>query len=82
MKHINILEDCLIVGGVAISLTMIQTLLGIVILSVQLILIVAKAIVKIRDALKSGNTEEIKQVIDDTQEQIKRLSESEKNDGK
>lgn len=79
MKHINILEDVLIVGGISISITMIQSILGIVIMSVQVILILIKAYVKIRDAIKKKNTDEIKQVIDDTQEQIKRLSESEKN---
>ena len=79
MKHINILEDVLIIGGISISITMIQSILGIVIMSVQVILILIKAYVKIRDAIKKKNTDEIKQVIDDTQEQIKRLSESEKN---
>lgn len=80
MKHINVLEDVLIVGGVTISLSMIQTILGIIILSAQVILIITKAVIKIYQLVKKKKYDEIENALDDAKDQLDDLNK--KTDGK
>ena len=81
MKHwLNVLDDVLIIGGVTISLSMIQTILGIVILSAQVVLIIIKGILNIRSAIKNKNAKEIEDAINETKGELENLKE--KTDGK
>ncbi len=82
MKHnvLNILEDATIVGGVAIGLSTIQTILGIIILSVQVILILYKGIRKIIDLVQKKKYDEIDDALEETKDQLEDLKE--KTDGK
>ena len=81
MKHwLNVLDDVLIIGGVTISLSMIQTILGIVILSAQVVLIITKGVLKIRSAIKNKNAKEIEDAINETKGELENLKE--KTDGK
>ena len=80
MKHINVLEDVLIAGGVAISLPMIESILGIIILSVQVCLILWKAGKKIYQAIKNKKYDEIDDTLKETQDQLEDLKD--KEDGK
>ena len=80
MKHINVLEDALIVGGITISITMIYQVLGIVILSFQIILILIKAGVKIYNLIKQKKYKEVEECIDDAKGELENLKE--KTDGK
>ena len=80
MKHINVLEDVLIAGGVAISLPMIESILGIIILSVQVCLILWKAGKKIYEAIKNKKYDEIDDTLKETQDQLEDLKD--KEDGK
>ena len=80
MKHINVLEDVLIAGGVAISLPMIESILGIIILSVQVCLILWKAGKKIYEAIKNKKYDEIDDTLKETQDQLEDLKG--KEDGK
>lgn len=81
MKHwLNVLDDVLIIGGVAVSLSMIQTILGIVILSAQVILIITKGILKIYNAVKNKKPKEIEDAINETKGELENLKE--KTDGK
>lgn len=80
MKHINVLEDVLIIGGTAVSLTMIQTILGIVILSCQVVLILIKAGIKIYNLIKHKKYDDAIQCIDETKDELEHLKEN--KDGK
>ena len=81
MKHwLNVLDDGLIIGGVAVSLSMIQTILGIVILSAQVILIITKGVLKIHDAIKNKKPKEIEDAINETKGELENLKD--KVDGK
>ena len=80
MKHINVLEDVLILGGVTISLSMIQTILGIIILSVQVVLILIKAGTKIYNAIKKGKIDDVEDALNDAKDQLEDLKD--KTDGK
>lgn len=81
MKHwLNVLDDALIIGGVTISLSMIQTILGIVILSAQVVLIITKGVIKIRDAIKNKNAKQIEDAINETKGELDNLKE--KTNGK
>ena len=81
MKHLNIIEDVLIASGITISLIDIQTILGIIILSVQVCLILFKGGKRIYDAIKNKNAKEIETALEETQEQLESLSDKTK-DGK
>ena len=80
MKHINVLEDVLIIGGVSVSLTMIQTILGIIILSAQVVLILIKAGYKIYTAIKNKNKDDVENAVNEAKDQLEDLKE--KQDGK
>ena len=75
MKHVNlnVLEDVLIVGGTAISLSMIQTILGIIILSVQIILILWKAGLRIYKAIKNKKVDDVDDALEDAKGELESL---------
>lgn len=76
----QVCEDALIIGGTAISLNMIHTVLGIVILSVQVILIIWKAGMRIYNAIKNKNVKEITDTLEDTKDKLTDLKD--KTNGK
>ena len=75
MKHnvLNILEDVTIVGGVAIGISTIETILGIIILSVQLAIILYKGIRKIIELVKQKKYDEIDDALNKTKDQLEDL---------
>ena len=82
MKHnvLNILEDVTIVGSVAIGISTIETILGIIILSVQLAIILYKGIRKIIELVKNKKYDEIDDALNETKDQLEDLKD--KTDGK
>ena len=78
MKSINIIEDVLIVGGVALSLTNIYTIMGIVLLSFQIVLILVKAGIKIYQHIKTGKMDEAVKDIEDAQKEIEDVTKKDK----
>lgn len=80
MKHINVLEDVLIIGGVTISVTMIQSILGIIILSFQIILILIKGGKKFYDLIKNKKFDEVEDALEETKGELENLKD--KEDGK
>lgn len=76
MKHLNVntFEDCLIASGITISLIDIQTILGIIILSFQVILILIKVGKRVYNAIKKKNINEIEDAINDGKEELTNLS--------
>ena len=77
MKHIhlNVLEDVLIIGGVTISLPQIETILGIVILSFQILLILWKKGKRIYKAIKNKKPEEVTDALNDAKGELEHLKE-------
>lgn len=80
MKQLNIIEDVLIVAGVSISLIDIQTILGIILLSVQVALILFKGGKRIYDAIKKKDTKEIENALEDTKDALENLKDSQPKD--
>lgn len=78
MKNIsqilNVAEDVLIVGGVAISLPQLETIFGIVLLSIQIILILVKGGIKIYNHIKNKKLEDAIKDVEDTQKEIEDLT--------
>lgn len=81
MKQLNIVEDVLIGAGIMVSLIDIQTILGIILLVVQISLILFKGGRKIYESIKNKDADGIETALKDTEEQIKSLSDKNK-DGK
>ena len=75
VKQLNIVEDVLIGSGlvVGISLVDIQTILGIIILAVQVCLILFKGGKRIYDAIKKKDTKEIENALEDTKDALEDL---------
>ena len=80
MKVLNITEDVLIALGigVTISLEQVYTIFGIILLSIQIILIVTKGVIKLVDHIKKGKVEEAIKDIEDTQKEIDDVTGKEK----
>jgi hypothetical protein len=75
MKNIlNSLENISILAGISISLPQIETVLGIVILSIQLVLIIAKFTIKIIDKVKNKDYNGIVKDVEDTQDEINKIT--------
>ena len=79
-KAIDYAEDALIVGGVAISLNMIYQILGIIILACQIVLIIAKAGIKIYKLIKEKKIKEAVDAVNEAKDELETLKE--KADGK
>ena len=80
-NKINIFEDVLIIGGISISITMIQSILGIIILSFQIALILYKGIRNLVKLIKGKEYDKVEETLKDTTEQLEHLSDKTK-DGK
>ena len=80
MKHLNVLEDVLIAGGISVSLPMIETILGIIILSVQVVLIFYKCGTRIYNAIKNKKPKEVEDALNDAKGELENLKQ--KQDGK
>ena len=80
MKHINVLENVLIVCGVTVSLPLIESILGIIILCVQIILILWKLGYKIYKLIKQKKYDEIQNTLEDAKGELENLKD--KTDGK
>lgn len=74
------MEDVLIGVGLAVSIEQIQTILGIVILSFQIVLIIVKTGMKIYQKIKDKKYSEIEQDIEDAKKEIEDVTN--KNNGK
>lgn len=82
MKNItNILEDVSIVFGVTIGLAQIQTILGIIVLSFQVLLIIYKCVVRIINHAKNKDLNGIQNDLEETIDDLQKLSDNDK-DGK
>ena len=75
MKHVNlnVLEDVLIAGGIGISLPMIETILGIIILSVQILLILWKLGTRIYKAIKNKKVNDVTDALEDAKDELEKL---------
>ena len=80
LTTINVLEDATLVGGTAVSLSMIQTILGITIMAFQIVLILIKCGKKLYHAIKNKNVSEVEDALNETKGELENLKE--KTDGK
>lgn len=86
MKHLQVLsnvvdtsENITLAGGVVVSLSMVQTILGITLLIINICLIVAKCVIKVVEKVKKGDTQGAVKDIEDTQKELNSLD---KDNGK
>ena len=80
MQILNAVEDASLVGGTAVSLSMIQTILGITLLVINICLIITKLVLKIIDRVKKGDYSGAVEDVEKTQDEIKSLGKD--KDGK
>ena len=74
MKIFNVVEDSLIVFGITISIPLIESILGIVILAFQIIMISVRGILKIYKKIKEGKMDEAIEEANKTVDDIKEIS--------
>ena len=82
MKQLNIVEDVLIVAGVGISLVDLQTIMGIILLAVQLGLILFKGIRKILESIKKKDADGVEQGLNDIKDGIESITPKDKSGDK
>ena len=76
-------EDALILLGIAVSIDQIETIFGIVLLSIQILLLLTKGIIAIRKYLKNKDLDGAIKQVEETSQDIKRVvDEHKKKDGK
>lgn len=80
-NKIEVIEDALIVFGVVMSIDMIKTILGIILMSVQVVLILYKGIRQIYLHAKNKKYDEIVNTLDDMTNEIRNVIDENK-DGK
>ena len=73
MQVINAVEDVTLFGGTAVSLSMIQTILGITLLVINICLIITKLVFKIIDRVKKNDIKGVVEDIEKTQDELKSL---------
>ena len=79
-KILDVVENGLIVLGVSISLPQLETILGIIILSVKILLILIKGGMKIYQAIKNKQLEKAISEVEATREEITSLTDKTKHD--
>lgn len=80
IKTLDIIENVTIGLGVAISLPQIETILGIIILAIQLILLTTKGCIAIYKKLKAKDLDGAIKTIDETKEELDKMTAKNKDD--
>lgn len=81
MKWLNRIENALIALGSAIGFANIETIMGIILLSVQLVIILTKTIVKFVNFIKLKKINEAIAELERAQDEITKLLPKEENKG-
>lgn len=79
MKWLNRLENTIIALGSAIGLANIETIMGIILLSVQVVIIITKCIVKFVNFIKLKKINEAIAELERAQDEINKLLPKEEN---
>lgn len=74
LTTINAVEDVSLAGGTVVSLTMIQTILGITLLIINIILICVKIGLKVYQKIKKGDINGAVDEIEKGQDEIKSIN--------
>ena len=74
MKKLDSVENALIILGSVVGIANIETLLGIILLVVQICLLIFKGILLIRDKLKKGDTKGAIKEINNLSEDLKNIT--------
>ena len=74
MKKLDSVENALIILGSVVGIANIETLLGIILLVVQICLLIFKGILLIRDKLKKGDTKGAIKEINNLNEDLKNIT--------
>ena len=82
MNGYKIVDNILITIGLVFAISDIESILGIIILIVQIIWILAKAVVRIYHAIKKKNTKEVTDSLKDLSEDLTDLKDSLPNERK
>lgn len=73
LNKLNVIEDVTICAGVSFGITQIETILGIVILSIQILLIVGKGAYKVYQYWKNKQIEKIPETVNNTVDELNDL---------
>lgn len=68
---LNRIEDVVIGTGLCFSIATFESILSIVLLSLNIVLIVSKIVIKVVTSIKNGKVEEAIQTIEDGQKELK-----------
>ena len=82
MNGYKIVDNILITIGLAFAISDIESILGIIILIVQLVWILAKAVIRIYQAIKEKNTKEVTDSLKDLSEDLTDLKKTLPNEKK
>ena len=74
MKKLDSVENALIILGTVVGIANIETVLGIILLVVQICLLIFKGILLIRDKLKKGDTKGAIKEINNLSEDLKEIT--------
>ncbi len=74
MKRLDSVENALIILGSVVGIANIETLLGIILLVVQICLLIFKGILLIREKLKKGDTKGAIKEINNLNEDLKNIT--------
>ena len=74
MKKLDSVENALIILGGVVGIANIETVLGIILLVVQICLLIFKGILLIRDKLKKGDTKGAIKEINNLSEDLKNIT--------
>ena len=74
MKKLDSVENALIILGSVVGIANIETLLGIILLVVQICLLIFKGILLIRDKLKKGDTKGAIKEINNLSKDLKNIT--------
>ena len=74
MKKLDSVENALIILGSVVGIANIETVLGIILLVVQICLLIFKGILLIRDKLKKGDTKGAIKEINNLNEDLKNIT--------
>ena len=76
MNKLTILEDVLIIGGITVSISTIQSILGIIILCFQIALIIYKCIMKIVEHYKKKQYQAIEEDLQNAIDGLNNINDS------
>lgn len=78
MNKLNLIQDTITIGGIALSIPIIESILGVILLSLNILILLYRGGYRIYEHIKKKEFDKIDDALEETRDEIEKLTDKEK----